>query len=156
VQAIIKKDGVWQKPEDWSLLPSKTFCREVKNERIEELVLIFSAGDTSGKPFSPQGEAPMLWATDVPCGPGIFNIGISCQTPDGDTKSLVGNGIPDEPVAFGGGGGSSGKKNAAFSPLSRGFKLKSGTMDWTYKTDDVNASGTAEEARSPDPCRPIR
>jgi hypothetical protein len=147
VQAIVKKGGVWQTPEDWSLFPSKTFCREVKNERIEELVLIFSAGDTSSQPFSPQGEPPMLWATDVPCGPGIFGIGISCQDPDGAVKTLNGNGIAYEPVAFAPGGGSSGSKGtASYSPLTRGFKLKNGTMNWTYKTADVNASGTADES----------
>ena len=146
VQAIVKKGGVWQRPEDWSLFPSKTFCREVKNERIEELVLIFSAGDTSAKPFSPQGEAPMLWATDVPCGPGIFGIGISCEDGDGGVKTLNGNGIAYEPVAFAAGGGSGGSKaTASYSPLARGFRLKSGTMDWTYEKDGVNARGTAEE-----------
>jgi hypothetical protein len=47
VRALIKINGQWQPPEDWTNIPIKTFCRDAKAERIEELVVMYSSSDTT-------------------------------------------------------------------------------------------------------------
>lgn len=42
VWGIEKIKGTWQKPDDWSDLEGKTWCRSAQGEEIEELVLVFS------------------------------------------------------------------------------------------------------------------
>jgi hypothetical protein len=42
VRALMKINGQWQPPEDWTNLPTKTFCRDAKAGRIEELVVMYS------------------------------------------------------------------------------------------------------------------
>jgi hypothetical protein len=42
VQALKKIGGIWKGPEDWTHQPYKTFCRDKSDERLEELVLIYS------------------------------------------------------------------------------------------------------------------
>jgi hypothetical protein len=45
--AIQRINGVWRQPEDWTTKPFATYCRDVDDERLEELVLIYSNGDSS-------------------------------------------------------------------------------------------------------------
>jgi hypothetical protein len=47
VRALIKINGQWQPPEDWTNIPIKTFCRDAKAQRIEELVVMYSNSDTT-------------------------------------------------------------------------------------------------------------
>ena len=47
LQALVKVGGRWSAVEDWSSESSKYFCRDKGDERIEELVLIVSNGDTA-------------------------------------------------------------------------------------------------------------
>jgi hypothetical protein len=50
LQAIQKINGEWQSPEDWSGKTEVSWCRDKRDERIEELVLIYSnshAGDAA-------------------------------------------------------------------------------------------------------------
>jgi hypothetical protein len=141
VQAIIKKGGVWQSPEDWSLFPYKVFCREMKEERIEELVLIFSAGTPSGKPFSPLGLPPMLWATDMPCGPGKFNSDVGCNA-DGDKKTLAVKDIEYIPDGWEAGRGTKPGTETFYSPVERKFAFKGGGITWSLTQDGENGGGT--------------
>lgn len=68
VQAIIKKNGQWQKAEDWTNIPYKAFCRQKTTERIEEIVLIFANSNIDENVvLKPQGLAPLLIATDMAC-----------------------------------------------------------------------------------------
>ena len=47
VRALLKINGQWQPAEDWTNIPIKTFCRDAKAERIEELVVMYSSSDTT-------------------------------------------------------------------------------------------------------------
>jgi hypothetical protein len=68
VQAVLKKNGKWQTPEDWTNIPYKAFCRQKPDERIEEIVLIFANSNIEdGKVLQVQGEAPLLIVTDMGC-----------------------------------------------------------------------------------------
>ena len=42
VQAVKKIGGVWQPVEDWTAEPTRNFCRDKRDERLEELILIVS------------------------------------------------------------------------------------------------------------------
>lgn len=68
VQAILKKNGKWQEPEDWTNIAYKPFCRQKPDERIEEIVLIFanSSIDESSV-LQAQGQPPLLIVTDMGC-----------------------------------------------------------------------------------------
>lgn len=68
VQAILRKNGKWQPPEDWTNIAYKAFCRQKPDERIEEIVLIFANGSIDqGKTLKVQGLPPVLIATDMGC-----------------------------------------------------------------------------------------
>ena len=68
VQAILKKNGQWQEPEDWTNIPYKAFCRQKPAEKIDEIVLIFANGNMDESVvLKPQGLAPLLIATDMAC-----------------------------------------------------------------------------------------
>lgn len=54
-QAIQKIDGEWQEPEDWSGELEKRYCRDKREERIEELVLVFSHSHAGTEPFLRSG-----------------------------------------------------------------------------------------------------
>lgn len=146
VQALVKKKGKWvplDGKEDWSIEPFKTFCREKADERIEELVLIFSAGDLSGKSFSPVGLKPMLWASDVPCGPGEFMAGISCNN-EVDTKAMN---VSD--VVYDSGGWSAAKGDindgkTYYAPIERKYGCKGGKVVWNATQGGINGSGSVD------------
>ncbi len=70
VQALVKIEGKeWQAPADWTDHPAFTFCRDVADERIEELVLIISNSQflDAGKRAKPSGEFPRLVVSNVGC-----------------------------------------------------------------------------------------
>jgi hypothetical protein len=49
IWALQRVNGAWKAPEDWTTLPWKTYCRDRNEERIEELVLIYSNGDATSR-----------------------------------------------------------------------------------------------------------
>ena len=49
IWAIERVNGVWKAPEDWTHRGVVTYCRDNAEERIEELVLIYSNGDTASR-----------------------------------------------------------------------------------------------------------
>jgi len=49
IWAIQRINGGWSAPEDWTNKKEKVFCRDKPEERIEELVLIYSNGNSSGR-----------------------------------------------------------------------------------------------------------
>ena len=51
--AIQKIDGAWRQPEDWTRKKSAVFCRDVDDEKLEELVLIYSNGDSASRNEQP-------------------------------------------------------------------------------------------------------
>jgi hypothetical protein len=72
--------GQWKAPEDWSPLPLKVLCRDKRDERVEELAIIFSNGD--GR--RPQPGIPL--ATTVAPKLAVSNVG--CWRWEG-TSSVV-------------------------------------------------------------------
>jgi hypothetical protein len=47
VWAIRNVDETWQEPEDWTDIPTKEFCRDIPEEDVGQLVLIFSNSNLS-------------------------------------------------------------------------------------------------------------
>jgi hypothetical protein len=45
IQALAKVAGQWQAAEDWTKVTHKSFCRDKKDETIQELVLLYSNSD---------------------------------------------------------------------------------------------------------------
>jgi hypothetical protein len=68
IQALIKKGGSWGTPEDWTKVQFKSFCRDVTDERIEELVLIYSNSNPM-RPSDPiiVDPPPQLSVSNVGC-----------------------------------------------------------------------------------------
>lgn len=68
IQAMVKIAGTWKPAEDWTKQSFKSFCRDLKAERVEELVLIYSNsdGDKAGKPI-PFPFLPRLSVSNVGC-----------------------------------------------------------------------------------------
>jgi len=67
VQALIKTEGQNWVREDWTASPFKTFCRDKKSERLEELVIILSNSDwEAGPPLDPVRDAKLV-ATNIGC-----------------------------------------------------------------------------------------
>ena len=54
LQALQKIDGQWRAAEDWSGESEKSYCRDKRAERIEELVLVYSNSDAGTEPFGRQ------------------------------------------------------------------------------------------------------
>jgi hypothetical protein len=80
MQAIQKINGQWRQPEDWSSKEQVNWCRDKRDERIEELVIIYSnshAGDnflTDDEPaliqmFDTDAKLPKLTISNATCMP---------------------------------------------------------------------------------------
>jgi hypothetical protein len=68
VQALKKIGGAWQPPEDWTDDQSHSFCRNLPEQHIEELVIIISNsdGDTE-QDVDAVGSWPIVVAEDAEC-----------------------------------------------------------------------------------------
>jgi hypothetical protein len=69
VEALIKIEGQEWTTEDWTRLPERKFCRTKPEERIQELVIIFSNSEWQNRDHElvPGTPVPTLWYNDVPC-----------------------------------------------------------------------------------------
>lgn len=69
IRAILKIDGSWQEPEDWTNEPYKTFCRDVPDENVEEMVIIISNSEWEDKldKLQPEDLPPTLLYSNIPC-----------------------------------------------------------------------------------------
>ncbi len=69
VEALIKIEGQEWTTEDWTSLPEREFCRTKPDERIEELVIIFSNSEWENRNhvLDPGTPSPTLWFNDTPC-----------------------------------------------------------------------------------------
>jgi len=56
VRALMKINGKWQPEEDWTNDLFKTFCRDAKAERIEELAVIYSNSNPARPGFDSNGK----------------------------------------------------------------------------------------------------
>lgn len=68
IHAIVKKNGQWQAPEDWSSTKIKAFCRQKPDEAIDEIVLILTNSDTDPNHTlkSPDIDSELI-ATNIGC-----------------------------------------------------------------------------------------
>jgi hypothetical protein len=72
VQALVKLEGQDWQVEDWTETPIRYFCRNAADERVEELIVIFSNYEhRRNQPTSalaePLGERPSLFASNMGC-----------------------------------------------------------------------------------------
>jgi hypothetical protein len=58
IQAMTKHNGTWHGPEDLTHKPYKIWCRDARDERIEELVLVYSYAKTQRTLYGPSVELP--------------------------------------------------------------------------------------------------
>jgi hypothetical protein len=69
IQALVKIESQpWRQPQDWSHDYYKAFCRDMRAERIEELIIIVSNGEWEDRDhvFQP-AKPPRLIATNIGC-----------------------------------------------------------------------------------------
>lgn len=69
VQALIKRVGKDWEMADWSNSPSRIFCLDDPNDRVERLVIILSNSDPdrNNLPIKPVNLSPRLWASNMGC-----------------------------------------------------------------------------------------
>jgi hypothetical protein len=69
VTGVFKINGNWGNEEDLTDKPFKIFCRDLRKERVEEMVLIFSnASVEESVEVQPQGQLPpLIYATNIGC-----------------------------------------------------------------------------------------
>jgi len=70
LDAVVKIGGQWRAVEDWTHELSKEWCRDKRDERIEEIVLIasYGTGDRSAAPVVLSADAPMaIYTSNVGC-----------------------------------------------------------------------------------------
>ena len=66
VQVVMKIDGEWKPPEDWTKASTKQFCRDKKSERLEEMLIVVSNSEVdrfNEKPFRIPKLLPMRIST---------------------------------------------------------------------------------------------
>lgn len=89
VWVVKKVGGKWSSPEDWTQQPSKAFCLDKKDERLEQLLVIVSNSEVN-----PDTEAPYRISLRAPMQVATTNVG--CWRWEG-TASLTTHSI-DGPV----------------------------------------------------------
>jgi hypothetical protein len=69
IRALVKIRGRDWRVEDWTNRGSVPFCRDTKDERIDELVLIISNSEFSdrNRRLQSAGIEPLLWVSDMGC-----------------------------------------------------------------------------------------
>ncbi|MEO8431223.1 MAG: hypothetical protein ABI592_06900 [Acidobacteriota bacterium] len=73
IRALQKINGQWRAEEDWTNAPIKTFCRDAKAERIEELVLMYSNSNPDRPAVDSAGnEASRIYLDDQVSGQPIY------------------------------------------------------------------------------------
>jgi len=69
VQALVRIEGRDWEELDWTDIPVKTFCRELADERVKELIIIFSNSEYEDRThmIKPQDFDPLLWVSKMGC-----------------------------------------------------------------------------------------
>ncbi|TAM52970.1 MAG: hypothetical protein EPN53_05565 [Acidobacteria bacterium] len=99
VQALMKINGTWTQ-DDWTGKPYVAFCRDLKAERLEELVIIVSNSrlDDSGGSFQPPGMTPVVWLSGFGCyqwqGKATYTLVGGDYTQTDTTNNLVWTRVP--------------------------------------------------------------
>jgi hypothetical protein len=88
VQALQKINGSWKPVEDWSSKTDIAYCRDKRDERIQELVLIYSNSDAGDEPFQHDGpHVAQLYGNDLK--PVLRMSNVACMPWHGTTKFTV-------------------------------------------------------------------
>lgn len=106
IQALLKIDGQW-KQEDWTEVPLRSFCRDVKAERIEELMVVFSNHEWNDRNHKlSYQKPPRLNITNVACRGWEFEVNGTMRIDEEDhqvTETTVATGrwerhfVPEDP-----------------------------------------------------------
>jgi hypothetical protein len=136
VTAYIKIDGNWRK-EDWTKKGEAGFCLDKKDERLQELVLIYgnSAHKPAGNVLTPTGERPKLVASNIGCWQWEGTVDLVARGCEGAvTWRLAASNLLWERMTSG------------TSPAVT-YVLKRGTLNWTRvrtpcDCDDTGGSGS--------------
>jgi hypothetical protein len=93
IQAIVKKNGQWQEPEDWTDLGQKlgkSWCRDESDGHIDELVLFY----TNSNPQRPSdaitfSTPPKIHISSVGCYHWVGTSHVQVTFPDGGTTDAT-------------------------------------------------------------------
>lgn len=102
ITALIKINGTWKK-EDWSSLAGRLYCRDLKAERVEALVIILSNADVSetSSVWSKGDYPPLLFATNLGCASWEGEASLTYRWGDRVTETMNVAGLRLETVAEG-------------------------------------------------------
>lgn len=133
VDAMLKINGKWTH-EDWTDRPFQMYCRDLKAERLESLVIILSNSDIENDELRPQGTfAPILQASNLGCYAWEGTADLRWEE-DGKVETMTVRGLRLEAA--------SDVPDAEEKPLRRLFLVTAGTFHWTVsgKTGDCTWS----------------
>lgn len=144
VRALVKINGKPWQEENWTGKPIVSYCRDKKDERIEEIVLVFSNSDHSNRTrkLEPLDLPPALWASNMGCWKWTGTAEYNFTHPNGVSDLANAEITWTRPAAFG-----TSAVNDEFTLRSTGFRVQ-GTVNWIvsgYNTSNdchYNGSGT--------------
>lgn len=131
VTAYIKIDGNWRK-EDWTKKGEAGFCLDKKDERLQELVIIFgnSAHKPTGNVLSPPGERPVLMASNM-----------GCWQWEGSVTAVFMEGGPKCPITWNLDVPDMLWQRTKAGTTYVGYELKRGTLTWSVNGDCGSTHG---------------
>ncbi|MHB0877379.1 MAG: hypothetical protein ACYC5O_15185 [Anaerolineae bacterium] len=151
VEALIKIAGHpdWEPVQDWTDDAFQYFCRDQADQRLEELVIIYSNSEYQDRNWTlqPQGTlTPQLWVTDIGCwrwegsagSTGTLEMLNASVTTTNDTGNVVWERAPLVPTANS--DGSLSLPYLSFKPLSGALSYRQ-TGEW-YPGCSAAASAT--------------
>jgi hypothetical protein len=86
VQALLKVNGQWKTEEDWSSKHEANYCREKRDARIDELVLVYSNSLAGDEPFLHEGPTVVQLYTQDEVMPKLTISDVSCMPWQGTTS----------------------------------------------------------------------
>jgi hypothetical protein len=133
ITALLKIGGKWTK-EDWTSSPGRTFCRDLKAERLESLVVILSnadIGETSS--VYPRGRfGPLMYASNVGCGAWEASANLTLKWGSSATETMNVTGLRLEPFTDG--------YWDPDTPVFRAFTTVAGGFGWSASGSDQSCS----------------
>ena len=69
IRAILKINGTWRDPRNWTYGATQPFCRDRPEEHVEEMVLIISNSNWQDTSYTlkPEDLPPTLYYSNIPC-----------------------------------------------------------------------------------------
>jgi hypothetical protein len=133
VTALKKIDGTWSK-EDWTDLPARIFCRDLASERLQTLVVILSNAsiETTSAVYVRGAYPPLLFASNVGCGPWQVDATLTYQWGDLVTEQMSVTGVLLDPISNG--------TYDANTPLFIDYHATAGGFAWSASGNDQGCS----------------